>query len=143
MTAEELDAFLRQKHVARLATIRNDGSPHLSPIWYVWDEGKIWIIFGATRLRVRNLTRDPRATICIDEDARLEHGFTAGAQGAYCRGSVELTRDAEISERVYRKFMEVYDLVDDPAYVVARDAEDRVIAILTPESWTTWDFTKS
>src|SRR3954470_16886419 len=101
MTDAELDAFLRRKHVARFATIRRDGSPHLSPIWYVWDEGKVWIIFARSRLHVRNLERDPRATICIDEAARLEHGFAAGASGAYCRGTVELTDDPALIERVF------------------------------------------
>jgi nitroimidazol reductase NimA-like FMN-containing flavoprotein (pyridoxamine 5'-phosphate oxidase superfamily) len=37
MSKEEIDSFLQQKLVARLTSIRPDGYPHTTPLWYVWD----------------------------------------------------------------------------------------------------------
>jgi len=34
MSKEEIDNFLRQKLVARLTSIRPDGYPHTTPLWY-------------------------------------------------------------------------------------------------------------
>ena len=41
MSKEEIDRFLQQKLVARLTSIRPDGYPHTTPLWYVWDGEKV------------------------------------------------------------------------------------------------------
>lgn len=143
MTEEEREAFLRRKYVARLGTNRRDGWPHVTPVWPLYEDGKFYVILGVTRVHLKNLERDPKATLCIDEDARLEHGFGAGAQGVVARCSVELRRDPEIFAFVYPRMARRYELEDDETYTSARDSEPRVIAVLTPESWATWDFTKA
>ena len=143
MTAEELDRFMGGRRVGRLGTVRRDGDAHVTPMWYLWEGGKVYIILGTTRLHTRNLERVPRATFCVDEDPRLERGYAAGAQGAVCRGPVELTADPEVKRMVYEKIAKVYGLADDPNYIAARDGEERVVAVLTPENWLTWDFTKT
>ena len=66
MTEEELAAFWREPHLARLATINPDGTPHLFPIWYLHDGQSIVMITQPTARRVGNIRRDPRVTVCID-----------------------------------------------------------------------------
>ena len=40
LTEAERDAFLTELRVGRLASNRGDGWSHLTPIWYVWEDGK-------------------------------------------------------------------------------------------------------
>ncbi len=47
MSREESDRFLQQKAVARLTSIRPDGYPHTTPLWYVWDGEALWFEIGA------------------------------------------------------------------------------------------------
>jgi PPOX class probable F420-dependent enzyme len=56
-------------HTAKLATVRDDGRPHVAPVWYeVDDEGTIVFNTGESTVKGRNLRRDPRASLCVDDD---------------------------------------------------------------------------
>jgi PPOX class probable F420-dependent enzyme len=66
MTEEELASFWREPNLARLATLRRDGTPHLVPLWYLHDGHALVMITGPGAAKVRNIRRDPRVTVCID-----------------------------------------------------------------------------
>ncbi|MDT3440424.1 MULTISPECIES: PPOX class F420-dependent oxidoreductase [unclassified Pseudofrankia] len=52
----------------KLATVRADGRPHIAPIWFVLDGDDILFNTGADTLKGRNLRRDGRASLCVDDD---------------------------------------------------------------------------
>jgi PPOX class probable F420-dependent enzyme len=61
--------FIRTRHRAVLATRRSDGSPQLSPVSAgVDDDGRILISTREPAIKVRNLARDPRASLCVMSD---------------------------------------------------------------------------
>ncbi len=73
MTADRIADFLAPARHAIIATNRVDGPPQLTPVWYLYEDGRIYVSAGAETVKVRNLRRDPRVTICIDgnrEDTR-------------------------------------------------------------------------
>ena len=76
-----------------MATQRADGYPHLTPIWFVWEDGKFLHTLGANRVHLANLARDPRMSLVIDEDYRLADGLAAGARSITVRGDAELSQD--------------------------------------------------
>lgn len=62
--------FLRAHHRAVLATSRADGRPQLSPVAAaVDDEGRVLISTREAAIKTRNLRRDPRASLCVLNDA--------------------------------------------------------------------------
>src|SRR2546422_596301 len=73
MSAAEVAAFLAEERVVTCATIGRNGWPHLMPLWYVLrghsagEPGpRIWSwTYGASQ-KVRNLERDPRATLQLE-----------------------------------------------------------------------------
>ena len=45
------------------------GGPHVAPVWYdVDDDGSLVFNTGASTVKGRNLRRDPRASLCVDDD---------------------------------------------------------------------------
>ena len=61
--------FLRANHHAVLATTRSDGKPQLSPIVANVDaDGLIAISSRETAVKVKNLRRDPYASLCVISD---------------------------------------------------------------------------
>jgi PPOX class probable F420-dependent enzyme len=50
-----------------LATINADGTPQQSVMWYEPRDGVIMMNTEGSRLKLRNLQRDPRASICIED----------------------------------------------------------------------------
>ena len=62
---------MRAHHLAVLATFRRDGRPQLSPVTAgVDDEGRVEISTRETSMKVKNLRRDPRLSLCL-----LNRGF--------------------------------------------------------------------
>jgi hypothetical protein len=53
-----------------LATTRADGSPHLTPIWFVWHDERIWVCTSATHVKARTITRDPRVMVALGTGAK-------------------------------------------------------------------------
>jgi PPOX class probable F420-dependent enzyme len=60
-------AFLQAKRFAVLATINPDGTPQLSAMWYELDGDEILMNTMVGRVKERNLRRDPRISICIED----------------------------------------------------------------------------
>ena len=67
MSREEMDAFLAQPRNAIVATVNPDGFPQLTPIWFHWEDGTVYFSTTAPRLKTKNLERDGRVSICVDE----------------------------------------------------------------------------
>jgi len=65
MTNTEIKEFLNRKLIATLVTLRQDGSPHTTPIWYMYQDGKFYSGTGRETLKVRNIERDARVSLCI------------------------------------------------------------------------------
>ena len=63
--AENVRAFLEDVHLAVITTINRDGSPHQTALWYELRGDSIVINTGTASKKVRNLRRDPRASVCM------------------------------------------------------------------------------
>ena len=69
MTAEEYREFLLGSvRTATLATVRADGRPHAAPVWYHLDGDTFVFTTGEDTVKGRNLRREPRVSLCIDEE---------------------------------------------------------------------------
>ena len=66
LTDDEVLAFLDEQRTLICATNGRDGWPHLMPLWYVVRDGELWAWTFAKSQKVRNLERDPRATVQIE-----------------------------------------------------------------------------
>jgi PPOX class probable F420-dependent enzyme len=66
-TAERQAEFLATTPNVTVATIRPDGLPQLTPNWFLWTGEAFWISTAAATVKTRNLRRDPRIVLCIDD----------------------------------------------------------------------------
>ncbi|CAN5566447.1 hypothetical protein BH20ACT21_BH20ACT21_18540 [soil metagenome] len=70
MTTQEAREFLRAgTRTGKLATVSADGSPHVAPIWFeLDDDGNLLFTTGAKTVKGRNLRREPRLSLCVDDE---------------------------------------------------------------------------
>ncbi|MFD7324367.1 PPOX class F420-dependent oxidoreductase [Streptomyces sp. NPDC059875] len=69
MTEEQWRAFVSEgTRTGKLATVRDDGSPHVVPIWFVLDGDDVVFNTGKDTVKGRNLARDGRVALCVDDD---------------------------------------------------------------------------
>jgi PPOX class probable F420-dependent enzyme len=59
--------FLEGKHFGKLATVMKDGSPHVTPIWYMLDQGKLIVNTTSERVKYYNIKRDDRVCFLVDD----------------------------------------------------------------------------
>jgi hypothetical protein len=67
MSDEEVAAFLAEQRVVVCATNGVRGWPHLMPLWYVIRDREIWAWTYAKSQKVRNLERDDRAGLQVED----------------------------------------------------------------------------
>jgi PPOX class probable F420-dependent enzyme len=63
----KVSKFLRGKHFGKLATTMKDGSPHVTPMWYMLEDGRILVNTTTDRVKYFNIRRDNRVCLLVDE----------------------------------------------------------------------------
>ena len=62
----QVESFLRQTLVAVLGTTDEASHPHLTPIWYTWEDGAAYMFTSRASLKWRNIQASPYGTLCVD-----------------------------------------------------------------------------
>ena len=79
-------ALISSKDICRISTISSNGWPHVVPVGYVYLRGKFYSPTDRSAKKVRNLAKNPKATIVVD-DERLEHGVMIECGSKILEGS--------------------------------------------------------
>lgn len=103
MGDEERRRFMLEgTRTGMLATVRRDGSPHVAPVWFVLEGDDVVFTTGATTVKGRNLRRDRRASLAVD-DGRPPYSFVR------VDGDADLSGDAAAmlpwATRIARRYM--------------------------------------
>ena len=89
MTADEIRAFLGHgTRTAKVATSGPGGQPHVMPVWFALDGEELVFTTWGDSVKGRNLRRDPRAAIVVDDEV-APYAFV------HVRGRVALSEDLE------------------------------------------------
>ncbi len=62
-----IEARLGRETEIWLATVRNDGRPHLIPIWFVWLEAKIYVATGSDTQKFVNLRSNQNVALALTD----------------------------------------------------------------------------
>jgi PPOX class probable F420-dependent enzyme len=127
MDVAEALQFAAANHRAVLATRRRDGSAQLSPIACATIDGRIVISSRETAIKVKNLRRDPAASLCIMND---------GFYGAWVQvdGPAEIVSLPDAMDGLVAYFRQVAgEHPDWDDYRAAMERERRVLIRVTPE----------
>jgi PPOX class probable F420-dependent enzyme len=142
MAADEVAAFLEQQRVVVCATNGSDGWPHLMPLWYLVRDGEIWAWTYARSQKVRNLERDDRATLQV-EDGEQYHEL----RGVMIEASVVIHRDlgavSEFGAELFARYSGGQTAATPEFLEVVRaQAAKRVALQFKPGRTASWDHRK-
>jgi PPOX class probable F420-dependent enzyme len=127
--------LLGARLIANLATLNRDGSIHLVAMWFLWDAGAVLIPTSRKTRKARNLARDPRATVMIDDS---RGGFDL--RGVTLVGHAEIVEPPqalELNRRIHEKYVTEPGLALEPvkAYLASDDITIRIVS----EKVSSWD----
>lgn len=125
--------FLQADRHAILATNGRHGAPQLTPVWYIYEDGVIYVSAQTRTVKIKNLRRDPTVTICID-------GGRGDARYVVLYGKAELIepgeRQRELRWRIVRHYYadeaeaaHYYETVKDTVGAVITLRADRTVAM--------------
>jgi PPOX class probable F420-dependent enzyme len=139
MTPDEVRDFLAEQMVMQCATVGPRGLPHLVPLWYVVGDGELRGWTYAKSQKAKNLERDPRATLGIEDGVRYEE-----LRGVMFQCDVRMERDPEAVERVGLELFERYadDVTAEIREMVAKQSQKRVGLTFVPFREVSWDHRK-
>ena len=133
MSDVELRGFLSQPLIADIVTLKKDGSPQITPVWYDFDGTYLYVSTTTDRAKARNIKRDNRIAVSIrNEDAQKVALFDATAD-------ILDDKDHVAVRRIAARYMPP-DQVD--GFLSTLEA-NRVIVRVKPIRSISWDFTKS
>ena len=142
LSDDEQRELLESERIVVVATHGLRGWPHLMPLWYVLRDGEIWVYTYAKSQKVRNLERDPRATLLIETG----HEY-AELRGVMIEAEAEIERNPErvyeLAEELTLRYADGLDSVEgDAAEALRAQAKKRVAVRFVPRRIATWDHAK-
>ena len=139
MTDGEVRAFLGEQMVMQCATVGPRGLPHMVPLWYVAEDIELIGWTYAKSQKARNLERDPRATIGIEDGVQYHE-----LRGVMFECDVQVERDAERVEGYGLRLFERYSggLAPEIREMVAKQAPKRIGLRFVPSRVVSWDHRK-
>lgn len=142
LSAAEQRELLESERVAIVASNGPRGWPHQMPLWYVLREAEIWIYTYAKSQKVRNLERDPRATLLIETG----HEYSE-LRGVMVEAEAEINRDHdlvfEVAKQLTLRYADGLDSVEgDAAEALKAQARKRVAVRFVPVRTASWDHRK-
>jgi len=141
MSPDEVEEFLGSQMKVQVATVNPDGSPHLTTLFYVLDQGRIAFWTYASSQKIKNLQRDARITCLVEAgDDYFE------LRGVSVTGKAELVTDEdrirEIGSAVATRMVHGADLGDLGREMVERQVSKRWAVVVEPVKVATWDHLK-
>jgi len=126
--------LLEGRHYAILGTQDDDGSLHLTPVWYVFRDGDLFVGASSLSRKVRNVIARPAASLVVDVRKPGTERWVSGAGGVtILRGDESRKINAAILER-YLTPEALADPRVGPGFVAADDVTLRIHAT----KWRSW-----
>jgi hypothetical protein len=140
MTPAESAAVLGAERTVVCATNGHRGWPHLMPLWYVVRDGELWGWTYGKSQKVRNLERDPRATLQVEAGDSYEQ-----LRGVMIEAETVIHRDLETVSGVGGELAERYggaSLDEGARAAILSQAAKRVALQFVARRTASWDHRK-
>ena len=136
MSPEAYEQFVGADRHAILATNRSEGPPQLTPVWYLYEDGRFYVSAVDSTVKVRNLRRDPSITLCID-------GCRGDSRYVVVSGSARFIEPGEaIQTEMRRRIIRRYQTSDEEAerYYEMVKKNPAVLIVVEPETVISQDY---
>jgi PPOX class probable F420-dependent enzyme len=139
--AEQAD-LLATERIVIVSSLGPRGWPHSMPMWFLVRDGEIWVWTYAKSQKVRNLERDPRATLLVETGSEYTE-----LRGIQIEAEAELIRDtervAEFGKQLAIRYTDGIDSIEgDAAAALEAQAAKRVAIRFRAIRTATWDHRK-
>ena len=139
MSPREIEDFLSEGNIARIATVKPDNSPHVTPVWYLWENNQLLMTIQKDSVKESNIRQNNKVAVTIDTDR-------APNKGVIIEGTAKIEKPTkEIERRIDRRMAARYvktEYLDE--YIEWDNAQGTqyIYIKIRPEKIISWDYSK-
>jgi PPOX class probable F420-dependent enzyme len=142
MSPDEQLALLDEERVAIVSSLGPRGWPHSMPMWFTVRAGEIWVWTYARSQKVKNLERDPRATLLVEAGHEYQE-----LRGVQIESEAEIVRETsrvlDFARELTLRYAEgISELGPDAAAALEAQAPKRVAIRFRAVRTASWDHRK-
>jgi PPOX class probable F420-dependent enzyme len=136
-TPDEQAAFLRERRKAALATIGNDGFPHIVAMNFFVKDGAFYMTSYGKAQKVVNIRRNPNVALMVETGNSYSE-----LRGVMVRGHCEIIEGAEAVRAAFADMAQARGTSTERPRAATDSAPKRVVLKIIPEKITSWDHSK-
>jgi nitroimidazol reductase NimA-like FMN-containing flavoprotein (pyridoxamine 5'-phosphate oxidase superfamily) len=104
-----------------LASVRPDGRPHLTPVWFVFEDRRLYVSIDPGSVKRRNLASNPRVSLALED----------GSHPLICEGRAVFI-SSPYSAEIMDLFQKKYD------WDIRAEGQYSQLVEITPGKWLSW-----
>jgi len=132
-----LEDFLRNGRIIRIASVSEDGKPHIAPIWYVYRNGKFYVSTSSKSRKVKNIKKNNAVAFSLDAGGGFSD-IKAVVGSGLAKIATNDPEGREIDDSIKIKYL---GSLDHPVAKELAKKDDTLIEI-TPTKKISWDYSK-
>lgn len=131
LNTAEVEEFLSQPRTAQLVTMYAGGTPHVAPVWFLWESGRALVMAGRTTVKVRNIRRNSAVALCVPTADR-PYAFVT------IEGTASIT-DSGLDDMVRRTCVRYEGEERGAEFAAQLLAEERLtLIVISPDRFISW-----
>jgi PPOX class probable F420-dependent enzyme len=137
LSPDEQAAFFREQRKAALATLDQDGFPHVVAMNYLAKDGAFYMTSYGKAQKVVNIRRNPKVALMMESGNAY-----AELRGVMVRGHCEIIEGADAVRAIFAAMAEARGGAPARPSGSGNSAPKRVVLKVIPEKTTSWDHSK-
>ena len=129
------DEFLKIQKILRLSTIDKSNFPHITPVWYIFNDEKIYIGTNTKNQKIKNIEKNNHVSFCVDVGVNSPDIYGVMGQGI-ANIILEIPKVRTIAEKILLKYFKT--LENKSAKELLEDT-DCIIEII-PQKYSKWNY---
>ncbi|HEY4689188.1 MAG TPA: pyridoxamine 5'-phosphate oxidase family protein [Anaerolineae bacterium] len=105
-----------------IATVRPDGRPHLTPVWFAWHEGRLYLCIDPGSVKAKNLAQNRRVALALED----------GSSPIIVEGTARWVEGSDRPQGAIDEFIRKYD------WNIAADDQYSQLVEVTPNKVLNW-----
>jgi hypothetical protein len=117
----ETKTKLEENKIIWVATVRPEGRPHLVPVWFVWEDPKIFLSIDPASVKSHNIAANPWMALALED----------GTHPVICEGQA-FPVSPPLPEEITRRFLSKYD------WDILTEKQYNLLVEIHPKKWLVW-----
>ena len=131
----KLTEFLKKEKILHLATIDEKNTPHIVPVWYLYNARKIYVGTNTKTQKAKNIKVHKKVSFCVDIGINAPNIF-----GVMGKGTAKLLKEKSVVNKISKKILlRYFKSLDNKSAEQLLEDTDCIIEIF-PKEFSNWKY---